>query len=964
MTVGDLNPPPGPGMQQRLALLEALVTTAPVGLAFVDRDFRQVFVNDALAEMRESTVAEQLGLVADLFPELWPRLEPVYSGVLATGVPVLGVDVSAPTGAHPSTLRHWTTSHYPVRLSGEIVGIGLVVLDVTDRRCTEQVQRQLAAIVEDSGDAIFGSDRDGIITSWNAGAQRLLGYAEREMIGASVKVLAGPGQAAEQERMRARLVAGGPAESFQAQRLRKDGSPVDLHITASPSRDGDGAVVGLSVIARDISAPIAAAHELAASQRQLAEAQRIAEIGSYELDVVTGELSWSVELCRIAGLDHDPTPSIARFQALVVPADRCAFEAAVAAATDRGIGIDLNYRIARPDGEVRWVHSLGVAEVRPDGTVVKLSGTLRDITERMAAELVRREAEARFEVSFEQAGIGAGIVGLDGIPTRVNAAVRSLLGRPEHELVGHNWDAFHHPDDLPIGQAMVARGSQGDSYTDERRFVRPDGSSVWAAFSGVLVRDSTGEPMYYFAQLQDITERKTAEIELAHQALHDSLTGLPNRALLSDRLDHSLAGARQRGTPLGVLFLDLDNFKNVNDSLGHSAGDELLRHTVGRIAAVLSPGDTLARFGGDEFVIVCDDAAVWELETVAERVLAAVSDPCVIAGREMTVTASAGIAVADDASTPETLLRDSDAAMYSAKAQGRNRLVFFDEKLRATTEHRLATASNLRRALDRGELVVHYQPVIDLENGRLVSAEALVRWQTPDGLVSPADFIPIAEETGLIVPIGAWVLEQACLQLADWQRLDPFMSVAVNLSVRQVLHHDIVTQVKNVLARTGVPPESVCLELTESVFMGDVDYFARTLASLKSLGVRLSIDDFGTGYSSLGYLSRFPVDEVKVDRAFIVGLGTDAHDSALVAAILAMAAALGLQVTAEGVETEDQLAILKQLHCARAQGYLLARPMPAADMMRRLTRAELGACTVESLHSLSARAADWRHDAV
>ena len=477
---------------------------------------------------------------------------------------------------------------------------------------------------------------------------------------------------------------------------------------------------------------------------------------------------------------------------------------------------------------------------------------------------------------------------------------------------------------------------------------------MWTAFSSALVRDSDGEPMYYFVQLQDISERKTAEIELAHQALHDALTGLPNRALLSDRLEHSLAGARQRGTPLGVIFLDLDNFKNVNDSLGHSAGDELLGHAVRRIASVLSPGDTLARFGGDEFVIICEDAAVWSLETVAERVLDAVSAPCVIAGREMTVTASAGIVAADETSTPETLLRDSDAAMYAAKSAGRNRLEFFDEKLRAATEHWLATASNLRHALDHSELVVHYQPVLDVETGRLVSAEALVRWQTPDGLVGPAEFIPVAEETGLIVPLGAWVLEQACRQLAEWQRHDPFMSVAVNLSVRQVLHHDIVAQVKDVLARTGVPPESVCLELTESVFMGDVEYFARTLQSLKTLGVRLSIDDFGTGYSSLGYLSRFPVDEVKIDRAFVVGLGTDANDSALVAAILAMAAALGLGVTAEGVETEDQLAILKQLHCCRAQGYLLGRPMTADDLARRVTSSTPPARKVVARHSVPA----------
>jgi diguanylate cyclase (GGDEF)-like protein/PAS domain S-box-containing protein len=527
---------------------------------------------------------------------------------------------------------------------------------------------------------------------------------------------------------------------------------------------------------------------------------------------------------------------------------------------------------------------------------------------------------------------------LQGIPLRVNAAVCELLGRPEEALIGRNWDEYHHPDEVPIGQAMQARGLDSDTYSDERRFLRPDGSIVWAIYSGVLVRDDAGVPQYYFAQLQDITERKAVEAELAHRALHDSLTGLPNRALLTDRLVHDLAGVRRRGSQLGVLFLDVDHLKMINDSLGRTGGDELLKRTAERIAAVLRPTDTLARIAADEFVIVCTDTSVRQLETIADLVLEAVSEPCVITGQELTITASVGVVVADEQATPESLLRDSDAAMRSAKVHGRNRFEFFDEALRAVTERRLATASNLRRALERDEFVVHYQPVIDVGTGCMVSAEALVRWQSPThGLISPAEFIPVAEETGLIIPIGLWVLEQSCLQLLEWQCTEPSMSVAVNLSVRQVLSPDVVSQIANVLTRTGVRPETVCLELTESVFMGDADYFTRTLTSLKELGVRLSIDDFGTGYSSLSYLKRLPVDAVKIDKSFVDGLGTDKHDSALVAAILAMADALDLSVTAEGIETQDQLAIVKQLHCGRAQGFLLARPMPA-EAMARLVR--------------------------
>jgi diguanylate cyclase (GGDEF)-like protein len=474
-----------------------------------------------------------------------------------------------------------------------------------------------------------------------------------------------------------------------------------------------------------------------------------------------------------------------------------------------------------------------------------------------------------------------------------------------------------------------------DTYVDERRYLRPGGTTVWASVHVSLVRDESGEPQYFYMQMQDITGRKQLEEELVHQALHDSLTGLPNRALLVDRLVHGLAGARRRGAQVGVIFLDVDHFKVVNDSLGHDAGDELLRHTAERIVGAIRPGDTVGRFGGDEFVVVCDDVTAPEAERIAERVLEALSQPALIAHEELNMTASLGIALADDDATPESLLRDADAAMYRAKERGRDRIELFDEAVRSKAERRLATGSALRRALEREELHVLYQPVIDLATGAMVSAEALLRWMHPErGLTGPDEFIPLAEETGLIVPIGAWVLEQACLQLVEWQQTDPSMTVAVNVSVVQMASTHIVAQIEDVLGRTGASPAGICLELTESVFMQDVEYFATTLASLKRVGVRLSIDDFGTGYSSLSYLKRYPVDAVKVDRAFVEGLGTDPHDSALVAAIVAMADAIGLEVTAEGVETHEQLVILKRLQCGRAQGFHLAVPMPAEAIGR------------------------------
>jgi diguanylate cyclase (GGDEF)-like protein/PAS domain S-box-containing protein len=667
---------------ETLTLLETLQSEAPVGFGFVNRDLRIVRLNETLAAVNGSTAAEHIGRhVADLVPDLWPQLEPLYRHVLDAGEAVLDVEVAGPSASDPSRTHHWLSSYYPVALDGEVIGIGIVAVDMTERKKAEEVRRQLAAMVEGSGDAIFGVTLDGMVTSWNAAAERLFGYDAQEIIGQPVAVLAPAGSATEQAQVRSRLTAGGPAEHFETVRLCKDGGLLDVVVTASTATDETGKIVGLSVITRDI------------------------------------------------------------------------------------------------------------------------------------------------------------------------------------------------------------------------------------------------------------TERKQMEQQLTHQALHDALTGLPNRALLTDRLTQGLAGSRRRGSQLAVMFLDVDNFKMVNDSLGHTSGDELLTLAGERIGRAIRAGDTVARFGGDEFVVVCDDVSDHETEAIAERVLEAVREPFLIGEQEMNVTASLGIAFADEDATPESLLRDSDFAMHGAKQRGHGRVGLFDEALRCRATQRMITASALHRALEREEFTVHYQPVVDLSTGKMVSAEALVRWEHPVGcLITPAEFVPLAEQTGLIVPIGAWVLEQACEQLVQWQRAEPSMSVDVNLSVRQLLDADIAALIEDVLTRTGIPPESLCLELTESVLMADVDYCETTLAALKTLGVRLSIDDFGTGYSSLSYLKRFPVDAVKVDRAFIDGLGTYPHDLALVAAIVAMADALGLDVTAEGVETHAQLANLKRLQCRRAQGFYLARPMPAAAM--------------------------------
>jgi diguanylate cyclase (GGDEF)-like protein/PAS domain S-box-containing protein len=846
-----------------IALLQTLDSKAPVGFGYVDRGFRIIHVNEMLASMNGLSAAEQVGRpIAEVIPEFWPQLGPVYQRVLDSGEPVLNVATDGRSAEDPSLRRYWSSSYYPITVDDEVIGIGIVVTDTTEEKRADEVRRQLSAIVDGSGDAIFGMTVDGIVTSWNAAAEKLFGYTAEEIVGRPIDVIAPGDLNEEQITMRRFLAVGGPPQHLDTVRRRKDGSQVDVLITASSATDETGGVVGLSVIARDITQRRAVSRALEVSRNRLAEAQRIARLGSFEYDVRTGEMFWSDELYHVLGLDPAATAAPELFLSIVEPEDRASLSEPWLDALERGTPFDVVVRVMVPSSPTRWVHARGLPELASDGSVLKLSGTVRDTTEQVETDRVRAAAETRFEIGFEQSAIGAAIADLRGVPVRVNPALCALMQRPPDELVGRRWTDFRHPDEISLSRVVAERIAAGhDTYEDERRYFTPDGAVVWASTHVTLVRDESGEPQYVFLQLQDITDRKRLEDELSHQALHDSLTGLPNRALLSDRLLQGLASSRRRGSYLGVIFIDIDHFKMINESLGHVAGDDLLRHAARRIAGAIRPEDTVARFGGDEFVIACDAVSVTATVLIAEQVMEALGDIVVIGGQEMTISASIGIAVADENATPESLLRDSDAAMHRAKDRGRRRIELYDQALRARAELRLSTVAALGQALDRDQLAVHYQPIIDLRTGTILGAEALLRWSHPKrGLISPVEFIPLAEETDLIVELGAWVLEQAGMELAEWHRYDPALSMAVNLSVRQMLAPDVAGLVDGVVRRSGIDPDRLCLELTESLFMEDVEFFSRTLEGLKALEVQLEKDEFGTAKSTWNYLKRVPVD--------------------------------------------------------------------------------------------------------
>jgi diguanylate cyclase (GGDEF)-like protein/PAS domain S-box-containing protein len=527
-------------------------------------------------------------------------------------------------------------------------------------------------------------------------------------------------------------------------------------------------------------------------------------------------------------------------------------------------------------------------------------------------------------------------VDLDGVIESANPAVERLFGYPPDRLVGRPFAALVVADDATVGSFLVTGGQElplGTELTGRR----VDGST----FPLELRVDQLELGSHTVATVvaRDVTERRSFEQRLAHLGSHDALTGLANRARFLAGLGEALAAAERAGRPLAVLYCDLDRFKVVNDSLGHSVGDALLQAVADRFRAVVPGADEVARLGGDEFVVLADDLAEpGDAVVMAQQLAASLDEPVEVDGHRLHVTASVGIALwspGDDPIAPESLMRDADVAMYRAKANGASGHEVFDEELRRLAVRRLETESALRRSLGLHQFRVHFQPEVSLSTGRVVGFEALVRWAHPvEGLVSPAEFLPVAEETGLIVPIGVDVLRQACSEAASWHRggAERAPTVWVNVSARQLADPGLLRAVEQAVGEWLPGPGALGLEITETDVVPDDEGSRRNVSALKDLGVRIAIDDFGTGFASLAYLWRFPADVIKIDQSFVARLGDDPDAVVLVRAMIDMAHSLGKTIVAEGVETDGQLEALRRLGCDVAQGYLLHRPMPAADL--------------------------------
>jgi len=676
------------------------------------------------------------------------------------------------------------------------------------------------------------------------------------------------------------------------------------------------------------------ADALRASTERLNEAQRIASIGSWSLDLVSGELIWSDEIFRLFEIDPVRfTPSYESFLNTIHPEDRQMVNKAYVDSVANHTPYEVSHRLLFPDGRVKFVHErCETIYADDDGRPLLSRGTVQDIT---ASKLAEQELSLYANI-FEHSSEGILVTDCDNRIVAVNPAFTNLTGYEFADIRGQN------PRVLGSGntpretyQAMWAALNESGFWQGELWDRKKDGNVFpkWVAIS--VIRDETGKILNYIANFTDISERKANEERIHRLAHHDALTGLFNRFSLQERLEQALLSAHREKRQIAVMFIDMDRFKIINDTLGHHVGDALLIEVARRLQGSVRESDIVARFGGDEFVVVLTgiEAGMTAGAAIAGKIVQLLGEPYRTGEHELHSSPSIGISIyPNDGDSAELLMKNADTAMYYAKAEGRNNYQFFTAAMNEAASLRLRMESDLRTALSAGQFELHYQPQMRTTDAGLAGLEALVRWRHPEqGLVPPMDFIPLAEETGQIEELGIWVLNEACRQMAAWreQGIGP-VRVAVNISARQLNSPMLVGQVRDALVRHRIAADELELEVTESAAMNDPEHAIRQLKELRQLGLRLAIDDFGTGYSSLSYLKRLPIQTLKLDRGFVRDIETDENDAAISAATIALAHVLGLKVVAEGVETEAQRAFLATHGCDFLQGYLFSKPLPAA----------------------------------
>lgn len=792
-------------------------------------------------------------------------------------------------------------------------------------------------------------DADGVVLAVNAAFEALFGVEAGEVVGEDLRAVVRPVESRTGEDGEVWSLSGA-AFLRQTRWSAGEGDVADVSVSQFVVGENAGKPV-TCMLFRDISSRRRAEEQLRAAERKYRSIFENAVEGIFQTTPEGRYLEVNGTLARIYGFD-----SVAEMtehfrdiknQLYVVPTRRDDFVRQLAAHDQVR---DFESEIRKKDGTVIWISENARVVRDSAGRPLYYEGTVVDITDRRRAEEALATQRAYFSQLFANSPQAISLIDMHRNIVDVNAAFEGLFGFRAADVQGFGMRAFIVPENL-LTECENVRGAILSGKSVERETMRRhrDGRLLPVSMIGfpIVIQGTTQGIVYIY---QDISERKAFEAQITHQAFHDALTGLPNRSLFADRLERALTRAARRDDyQYAVLMIDLNKFKGINDTLGHQAGDALLVEMAQRLGRCVRGMDTVARLGGDEFAVILEELkSKKEVMAVVDRISAVLAQPYTLCGSVVTPGASIGIVLRTRGyASAEDILRDADIAMYRAKEQGRTSMIF-DRKMHEEILEAISLEADLRQALTAGELLLHYQPIVDVQHGGIEGFEALVRWDHPTrGLVPPVQFIPLAEETGLILPLGRFVIAEACRQLRDWQRDYPAaqgLSVSVNVSCRQFVKDGLVEHVAQVLADTGLPPECLKLEITESVLMHDAQHTAKELSRLKALGVKIAIDDFGTGYSSLSYLRQLPIDHLKIDRSFISGEDCEGESQEIVKSIISLARSLGLTVIAEGVEREDQLDRLRRCACDKAQGFMFSRPLDKDAAGRLLGRSNDGRC--------------------
>ena len=837
-------------------------------------------------------------------------------------------------------------SAYAVRNSqGQLLSMMSSFIDISDKIASENDHKRernfINAIFENAGTLMLVLTKLGHIVRFNHSCEDFSGYDSEEVFGHKVWDLFLPEEDVEAVKtIFNKLAFDAIPNKYENHWLTRDGQRrlISWHNSIVKNEAGEVEYI----IASGIDITKQRATELALQQHKasLTRAQQIAKIGNWDWDIVSGELSWSDEIFRIFGIAPQAFPATYdAFLSYIHPDDRQRVIDAVNASITNHAPYSIDHRVLHPNGIIRQVHEEGMVYYDANGKANHMVGTVQDITRQKAAE----DEKLKLSKALEQTADSVVITDLDGVIEFVNPAFSETTGYSKDEAIGNTPRLVKsNKHEASVYEQMWQALLAGNIYRNVIINRKKDGNTYFEEKTITPLKNDNGEITHFISTGKDITSRMQTQEHLYHLAHHDALTNLPNRTLFMDRLTHALTRSTRENKQLSVLFLDLDQFKKINDTLGHNTGDKLLTLMAQRLEKSVRSEDTIARLGGDEFAILLEQTdASHACRHVADKIISSMTSPFKIDERELFCTTSIGISsYPEDGKDSETLLKNADAAMYKAKDSGRNNYRFYSSEMNSRAFERLNLETGLRYALERNEFILYYQPLVDANNN-IKLFEALLRWNHPQlGLIYPDAFIPLLEETGMIVAVGDWVLQTACLQASSWHTSGHNqLRIAVNMSSRQFAEHDLCDKVWKALQQAKLSPSQLEIEITENTLMDSGQQTIDSLWRLNKMGVGLALDDFGTGYSSLSYLKKYPIDTIKIDRSFLNDTANKENDIILIRAITNLAKNLNLQCVAEGVENESQLDIIKSCGCDLIQGFLFSKPIPqhqATEMLQAI----------------------------